>query len=235
MFKLLVDPHCHLVLSCLFVLLCTALRSRQGKNCCPRWTCACSRSPSLPVETAAIKPSSEGATESRHAGLQAACHSDVAPCICVAFTRWLACVHSACLSVRGQCACEIQLLFEIHYSKREQSSPCRNGGGRRVPSAIVVLMSKSSGEDCVSDELKAAASPRASICIDIYILCQSDIITICLVLVPQGCVLHNLRLWSDDNVFQMGSRGHRVQHLIPFPPQRPRCRNESLVHIPKSH
>lgn len=108
-----------------------------------------------------VTPSSKSAAENRLAGLQAACHSDEAPCVCVAFTRWLAFMRSACLSVRGQCAHEIQLLFEIHYSEREQSSSCRNGRGLHVPSAIVVLMSKSSGEDCFRDELKAAASPRA--------------------------------------------------------------------------
>lgn len=106
-------------------------------------------------------PRSKGAAENRHAGLQAACHCDVAPCMCAVFTRRLACVYRACLSVRGQCAREIQLLFETPYSKREQSSPCQNGRGPACALCHWVLMSQSSGGDCLRDELKAAASARA--------------------------------------------------------------------------
>lgn len=44
---------------------------------------------------------------------------------------------------------------------KKKSYSCWKGRekGLQVPSTIVVLMSKSSGEDCCSDEIKAAAFP----------------------------------------------------------------------------
>lgn len=91
----------------------------------------------------------------------------VAPCIRAEFTLWLACVHNANLSGRGQGYCEIGLLSELYSSssrsEKENSYLCRGGReqGLSAPPATAVLTATSVGKDCCRDEIKAAASPSA--------------------------------------------------------------------------
>lgn len=103
--------------------------------------------------------------KNQHAGLWAACHVEMAPCIYATFTRWLACAQLlACpgehrASVKHKCSLRC-IVAPLPPKEKRATFAGMAEEGLCVPSSSVVLMSESSGEDRCSEEIKAAAFPR---------------------------------------------------------------------------
>lgn len=121
--------------------------SRQC-NFCPRWKCTHVHilvQKALTLSSCQARncdPLPKGTASNGHSGLAAACHLDVAPCIC-AIVHTLTCgtVHNAILSSRGQDNCEPLFPFSCAGEELASLAPQK---GLCVPSRIMVLMSQSS-------------------------------------------------------------------------------------------